>query len=326
MIDVIKKVTLGGFPQKIHIKGNDEKNPVILFLHGGPGITNRAGVMQKHAGLRRDFTLVAWDQRGTCGSYKGVDVSTLTLDRLVEDAKELVEYLCKELKKEKIFIVGGSFGTELGTFLAYRYPEKIAAYLGFGQVVNGVKNEELSWNFTMEQAVKAGDEKSVEKLKECGPPVKGQYKGGFKGLMTQRKILQKYRGSSVKGGGFFKSAVLPRLDLREYTYGDIYGSLKGYKVVLSAMWESVTDYDFVSQCNKFSVPYYIFQGRHDMNTPSELIEEFYNAVDAPDKDLVWFENSAHGPFSEEADKFERLMTEKFLKIAKEEAEKEKVGS
>jgi pimeloyl-ACP methyl ester carboxylesterase len=316
MIDKIKKVVLGGFPQKIHIKGDDEKNPVILFLHGGPGLTDRAGIMQHHADLRRNFTLAAWDQRGTCGSYKGLDVSTLTVDRLVEDAKELVDYLCDTLKREKIFIVGGSWGTELGTFLVYRYPEKIAAYLGQGQVVNGVKNEELSYNFALEQAEKAGDTKSVELLKKCGPPVNGQYNGGFEGLMTQRKILQKYQktGGSEKKGGFFTTTVLPRLDLREYTYGDIYGSIKGYKKVLSAMWPTVTDYDFVAQCNKFEIPYYIFQGRHDKNTPSDLIEEFYNVIDAPDKDLIWFENSAHSPMKEEPEKFKSLMVEKFLKI------------
>jgi pimeloyl-ACP methyl ester carboxylesterase len=314
MIDTIKKVVLGGFPQKIHIKGDDEKNPVILFLHGGPGMTNRASVMQKHADLRRAFTLVAWDQRGTCGSYKGLDPATLTVDRLVEDAKELVDELCASLNRKKIFIVGGSWGTELGTFLVYRYPQKIAAYLGQGQVVDGVKNEELSYNFTLEQAEKAGDEKSVELLKKCGPPAKGQYKGGLDGLMTQRKILQKYGGSSAKKESFFKTAVLPFLDLREYTYGDIYGSLKGYKKVLSAMWGTVTDYNFIEQCNKFEVPYYIFQGRLDKNTPSELVEEFYKVIDAPDKDLVWFENSAHGPMREEPDKFKSLMVEKFLKI------------
>jgi pimeloyl-ACP methyl ester carboxylesterase len=316
MIDKIKKVVLGGFPQKIHIKGDDEKNPVILFLHGGPGMTDRAGVMQKHADLRRNFTLAAWDQRGTCGSYKGLDVSTLTVDRLVEDAKELVDYLCKELKREKIFIVGRSWGTELGTFLAYRYPEKIAAYLGQGQVVNGVKNEELSYNFVLEQAEKAGDEKSVALLKKCGPPVNGQYNGGFKGLTTQRKILQKYQktGGSEKKGGVFTTTVLPRLDLREYTYGDIWGSIRGYKKVLSAMWPTVTDYDFVKECNKFETPYYIFQGRHDKNTPSDLVEEFYNVIDAPDKDLIWFENSAHSPMKEEPEKCKSLMVEKFSKI------------
>ncbi|MDR1905836.1 MAG: alpha/beta hydrolase, partial [Clostridiales bacterium] len=124
MIDIIEKVVLGEHPQKIHIKGANVKNPVLLFLHGGPGIPNRSGVIDKHADLCDDFIVVAWDQRGTGGSYKGVDKSTLTVDRLVEDARELVEFLCKRFDKKKVFICGGSFGTELGTFLAYRYPER----------------------------------------------------------------------------------------------------------------------------------------------------------------------------------------------------------
>ena len=82
------------------------------------------------------------------------------------------------------------------------------------------------------------------------------------------------------------------------------------------MWPTIVQYDFLT-CGPFKMPYYIFQGRKDNNTPSALIQEYYDAIVAPDKDLVWFENSAHGPLGEEPAKFKKLMREKFLKIAKE---------
>ena len=94
MVDRKCKVTLGGLPQKIHIRG-DETKPVLLFLHGGPGVCNRHTVMTVHADLQKDFLVVAWDQRGSGGSYKGAAVETLTIDRLVDDAHELVLWLCK---------------------------------------------------------------------------------------------------------------------------------------------------------------------------------------------------------------------------------------
>ena len=77
-------------------------------------------------------------------------------------------------------------------------------------------------------------------------------------------------------------------------------------------------YDFVKDCGPFQMPYYIFQGRRDNNTPASLVQAYYDSIEAPDKDLVWFENSAHGPLGEEPEKFKGLMREKFLKIAKEE--------
>ena len=108
-------------PQKIHVKG-DETKPVLLFLHGGPGVCNRHTVMTVHADLQKDFLVVAWDQRGSGGSYRGAAVETLTIDRLVDDAHELVLWLCREYGRKKVYLLGGSWGSELGTWLAYRYP------------------------------------------------------------------------------------------------------------------------------------------------------------------------------------------------------------
>ena len=161
MTEIKTKIELGGFPQKIHIKTMDESLPVLLFLHGGPGVCNRHTIFADHGDLMDTFTVATWDQRGSGGSYKGVDVSTLTVDRLVEDANELVLWLCERFKKDKIFVIGGSWGSELGTYLSKRHPEHIAAFVGFGQVVDGAKNEQLSWEFCMEEAEKAGDSKSI---------------------------------------------------------------------------------------------------------------------------------------------------------------------
>lgn len=314
MMDIKEKVRLGDFPQTIHIIGEDERNPVILVLHGGPGISNRDSVVNHYRWLMDAYTLVAWDQRGTGGSYKGLDPGTLTLDRMIEDAHELVLYLCRKLGKEKIVILGGSWGTELGTFLCHRHPEHIGAYIGFGQVVDGVRNEELSYAFSMEQAEKAGDEKSVNILKKVGPPVKGQYKPCLKGMLAQRMIMKKYGGHSTKKGGYWKNTVKPLLLSREFSISDKWGLIRGYKVVLNTLWPQITDYNFATMCNTFECPYYIFQGRLDRNTPSALVQDFYDCIKAPDKDLVWFENSAHGPISEEPEKFNRMLREKLSKL------------
>lgn len=202
----------------------------------------------------------------------------LTLDQFVDDARDLAKWLCEKYARKKIFICGGSWGSELGTFLAFRYPEYIGAYVGYGQVVNGPLNEEISYRFSMEKAAAADDQKSVGILEKYGPPENGQYKEGLTGLLAQRRIMKKYGGHSMKKGGYFKTTVLPILFSGEYTAGDIYGTLKGYSLVLSAMWPLIMSYDFVKDCNTFEMPYYIFQGRHDNNTPSALVQGFYDAI------------------------------------------------
>ena len=318
-IDIKKRLVLGGVEQAVHVWGTKKENPVVLFLHGGPGVPNRHGMARVHMDLTDDFTIVAWDQRGTGGSYFGCDPESLTLDQLIADCAQLIDWLCETLAKKKIFLLGASWGTELGTFVCQRHSEKIAGYIGYGQVVNGIENENVSYAFALEEAKKAGNAEDIAELERIGPPVDGQYKPVFEGLMTQRKIMKKYGGHSTKKGGYFSGTVIPILTSSELSLRDKYGTAKGYKVCLSRMWPTIVHYDFVKDCGPFQMPYYIFQGRLDRNTPASLVQEFYDAIEAPDKDLVWFEHSAHGPMGEEPEKFKGLMREKFLKIAKESA-------
>jgi pimeloyl-ACP methyl ester carboxylesterase len=312
VFDIIQKINLGSFPQKIHIRGEKETNPVLLILHGGPGIPNRSSFFKHHSDLCEFFTVAAWDQRGTGGSYRGIDKNTLTVERLVIDARELVEYLCERFCQQKIFLLCGSWGTQLGTILAYRYPEHIAAYAGLGQTVNGCENERISYEFALKKASEADDSKSVALLQKYGPPVNGQYKEGLKGLLAQRRVMKKYGGNSTKKGGWFKTLGIPILFSKEYTLGDKIGIIKGYKLVLSTMWPLLTDYDFIAECADFQMPYFIFQGRLDNNTPSALVSDFYDRITAPQKDLVWFEKSAHSPLGEEPELFKRILKQKFL--------------
>lgn len=320
MIDKKMMVTLGGLPQKIHIKGNNEKNPILLFLHGGPGVCNRHTVMTTHADLCRYFTLVAWDQRGSGGSYRGAAVETLTVDRLVEDAHELVLWLCREFGRDKLFIIGGSWGSELGTLLAYRYPEHLAAYVGFGQVVNGAKNEELSYRFALEAARKAGDAKSIVILEKVGPPVQGVYKGGFDGMMAQRRVMMKYGGysQSRKKRSYFRSTVLPMVFSGEYSLSDLIGVAKGYKYVLTAMWPQVGATDLQRDCPRFEIPYFIFDGRLDQNTPAALVQDYFDGLTAPVKELIWFEHSGHNPMTDEPERFKALLVDRLTAIAQKE--------
>lgn len=317
-IDRKGRVPLGGLLQTIHIWGTRPENPVLLILHGGPGVPNRHSIAKRHLDLTDDFTLAAWDQRGTGGSYFGCDPVTLTLEQLIADCAELIEYLCKVMDKQKVFLLGGSWGTELGTFVCQRVPERVAGYVGYGQVVDGVLNEERSYAYTLRQAEKAGDRKALEALRRVGPPSKGQYVPVFEGLMTQRKWLAQYGGHSVKRQGYFKGTVLPILLSPELSLREKYGTAKGYKLCLSHMWPSIVRYDFLREGHTFQMPYYIFQGRMDNTTPSELIQDYYDAIQAPDKDLIWFEHSAHGPLGEEPERFKRCLREKLLPIWKRE--------
>jgi len=316
------KVPLGGLPQKVHIRTRDEALPVLLFLHGGPGVVNRHSIMKNHCDLLDTFTIAAWDQRGSGGSY-GAARETLTVRQLTDDAAELTEWLCARFKKDKIFIIGGSWGSELGTHLAYRYPAKIAAYVGFGQVVDGSKSEEISYQFALDAARKAGNEKDVKILESLGPPKNGVYKNGFDGLMIQRRVMMKYGGYSPdkKKRGMFSSFIKPILFSGEYSLGDIIGAVKGYRYVLKAMWDEVASINLANACPRFEMPYFIFDGRLDFNTPASLVEGYFNTIEAPVKELIWFEKSGHNPMGDEPELFKAALRAKLISVVKNEREK-----
>ena len=311
-IDEIKRVSLNGLRQKIHILGRWAAAPVLLFLHGGPGITNRHSIIHNHRELAEHFIIVAWDQRGTGGSYFGAKPAAMTVGTFLKDLHELALYLVSTLDKQKIYIIGGSWGTELGILMAREHPELVEAYIGYGQVVNGFLNEQLAFDFVFEKAMEAGDRKALRTLSLIGPPQNGCYKPVYKGLLKHRALLSRYGGSSVKKTSLWEGTVKPILLSREYTLKDKAGILLGHKYTLSVMWEDVVRYDYIKEAAKLRVPVFIFQGRLDRNTPSSLVAQYYEVLEAPHKELVWFENSAHNPLNDEKERFHKLLIEKLL--------------
>ena len=313
MIDTKKSIMLNNHVHKCHWRTADRTLPILISLHGGPGIPNRHSMFTNHRELCNFFTVVAYDQRGCGGSYYNCNPKTLTLDTYIEDLHALVQYFTKLFDQDKVILLGGSWGTELGTIYAHKYPEYVRAYVGYGQVVDGFLNEEHSYNYVYEKIKESNNSEDLKELEKVGPPVKGCYKPVYQGLRKQRDLLSKYGGHSMEKTTIFESLVKPVFLSGEYSIKDIYGFIKGVKFTLENSWPSIVNYNFMEDTYKFDVPIYIFQGRHDYTTPSTLIKDYYDKIEAPDKRLIWFENSAHGPLSEEKEKFYEYLFKYVLK-------------
>jgi len=172
-IDEAKYVELGGIEQWITIRGEDRKNPVLLLLHGGPGdATNPWG----YAGFRswlKHFTVVQWDQRGagrTLGRNGPSLAPTITIERMAQDGVELAELLRKSLQKDKIVLVGHSWGSTLGVFMVKARPELFHAFVGTGHVADPAKNYAVAYDELRQKAERVGNERAIRELKEVGPP------------------------------------------------------------------------------------------------------------------------------------------------------------
>lgn len=313
-IACLERVMLGGVAQGLLIRGLSVANPVLLYLHGGPG-TSELGMVRAHniPVLEKHFTVVVWDQRGAGMSYAAREPeSGMSVEQFIADAHELTLLLCRRFQQPKIYLVGHSWGSALGALTVHRYPDLYHAYVGVGQVVDMREGERISYAWTLAQAEQAGDARSVAHLKTIGPP---PYLGKFRSkLMAQRRILGKY-GGEVHGNprGGMSTLLRGLIGSCEYSWPDRINVFRGIFANMRLMWPNILDINLMTQVQELKVPVYFLLGCHDYEAPSVLAEQYFQVLKAPQKTLIWFERSAHFVNTEEADSFNRFFVDRLLR-------------
>lgn len=315
LIDTAEKISINNNDYYLRFRSQNSSNPVVLFLHGGCGAADRPFIMKWNSQLADDATIVAWDQRGAGLAYnrKTAKTEVLTKDLYINDLHNVVQYLKKRFNKDKIIIVGHSFGSQLGVWYIQKHPENVESYVGIGQVVDAVRNEEISFEFTLNEAKKRNDKRAIRVLEKIGPPVNGFYKDDK--MLLQRNYLNKMGG--ILYGKYGNSVIntLPKIPcmFKEYSFGTMlkYVSANEYCLSQPLGQEKV---DFLNEVKSLNVPIYLFMGKYDYNTVSELAREWFDNLDAPHKEFFEFEKSGHTPQWEEAEKFNDLFKRYVLKV------------
>ncbi len=315
-ISSLEEISLGDLKQWIFIRGMDIRNPVLIFLHGGPGapLLGMSSSRKLDAELIKYFTVVHWDQRGAGKSYNSkIPIKTMTFDILVEDCNELIDYIQNRFDTQKVFIVGHSGGSVIGIKTACKYPEKIHAYVGVGQIINDFEQQKLSYNYIVEKAEKSGDIKKQIAIKTLGSPP----------YNTPEKLNKKDGYIFQYGGVIYDNKIklmgvhmLSFLTSPEYSLSEGFATFmnKGFKFTSRAMWDEMRSIDITKEIKSIKVPIYFFEGKYDMATPTALVEKFYSSLDAEKgKKLIIFEKSAHLPIIEEKEKYQELLINLVLK-------------
>lgn len=302
LIDTSEFVSVRGDRQNIRIRAAKEGLPVLLFLHGGPGVCDRHFVLKNQSRLAQEYTMVCWDQRGSGKSYtKNIEKQELSVQTYVDDAEALIDLLRERFHTEKVIVAAHSWGTVIGTLLARRCPEKIAAYVAQGMFIDGSENELESYRFCVREAERLGDKKAMKALSGISP-VNGLYPSD-KAMMTQRNYLSKFGGGTYKKReGMLRSLLLPLLKTPEYTLADVVKYAKGGLYLSKKLWNDVVSVSFLDVTH-LSVPVIVTQGEHDYNTPTKIASAWFDRLDAPFKKWVSFAESAHSPIFEEPEKW-----------------------
>ncbi|MEE8592852.1 MAG: alpha/beta fold hydrolase, partial [Candidatus Bipolaricaulota bacterium] len=310
IIAVIETVTLGGFEQTIAIRGADIRMPVLLFLHGGPGVPSSpwATWNNVHADLEKNFVFVHWDQRGAGKSYSDdLTAADMHMDDFVSDTLELTDILRERFNQDKIFLWGHSWGTGLGfeTLRANSEP-----YYAF--IASAVRPD---WNSTMEMgyekvlglAYRAQDAEAIQALESIQPFDSFNLEHlGMRGQFLSQYLVGDFHTAGLEDAWleYVFSDSSP-----EYPASTIEQTMAGMEFTDRTIGLEVmtSDYDLYVDFPVSTIPVYFLHGRYDYQCPGELAEIYYSALRAPMKDFVWFEDSAHDVYYDEPDRFNQEM-------------------
>jgi pimeloyl-ACP methyl ester carboxylesterase len=310
-VEVRETVKLGGIPQWITVRGKDLNNPLLLYVHGGPGDAIMGVSWSFQRPWEDYFTVVEWDQRASGKTYASNDWQTvqptMKIDRFVSDAEELVQFLRTKYHKRKIVLLGHSWGTVIATELAQRHPEWFSVYVGTGQVVDTRQSERLGYEETLKEAQAAHNTGAVQDLKALAPYPGTSGPISFDKTMKERKWLVHYGGYTWRNTNDHYEDLM-RLS-PDYTDADVKGYEKGDEKSPRAIWDEFSEVNFWKR-NVFRCPVVLLQGSHDLNVSHELVARWYATLQAPEKKLVWFPNSSHMTMMEEPGRFfYHLMTD-----------------
>ena len=294
---------LGGLDQWVMTRGESLTNPPLILLHGGPGFPETHFFRHFNAPLEQTFTVVHWEQRGSGKSFDSkISRSSMTVEQFIADLDELVEAVRKRVGKKKVAIFGHSWGSALGVLYAARFPEKVAAYVGSGQIGNWPAGESASYAFVLAEAQRRNDRKALKQLRAIGPPPHTA-----KSLWTQRTWLSRLEGHLRAKTLWSLGRIV--LGGPERSIFDLPNLLRGFRFSLDAMWAEVSRMNLMNVVPGLRMPVFFFLGRRDHWVPSETSVAYFDALVAPSKRLVWFNESGHEPFVDEAAKFNASMVE-----------------
>ncbi|HLZ84963.1 MAG TPA: alpha/beta hydrolase [Caulobacteraceae bacterium] len=295
---------IGGVDQWVMIRGRSVDNPWLVILHGGPGSSETALFRAFNAVLEETFCVVYWDQRGAGRSYrKDIPEPSMTVERFVDDLDELIDRLLARFEARRVVLLGHSWGSALGVLYASRYPAKVAAYVGVGQVADMAASEAASYAFVLARAQERGRRRAVRRLLAIGPPPH-----------TLEQIGVQRRWLMAMGGVLGPRLSLAKLAWRgltspEASPWDLVRMVQGSGFSLRLLWPELLAANLPRDVSRLEMPVFFLLGRLDMQVVSAVGAAYFEALEAPHKALVWFENSGHMVPFEDPDLFNRVMVD-----------------
>ncbi|MDD5361058.1 MAG: alpha/beta hydrolase [Ignavibacteria bacterium] len=309
-------VNIGGVKQGMFIRGKDLKNPVLLYIHGGPAFPNYFLIEKYSPGLEENFTVCYWEQRGGGLSYgPEVTLESMNFEQLTSDAIEVTNYLRERFGKEKIFMMAHSGGTPFAIMTAARAPQLYYAYIGMAQITRQAESEKIAYKYMLEQYTANGNEKAVDELKKysvldsdnCIVPF-------YKSLTRDESMHELGIGTMRNMRSVFKGVFIPVWTCKAYTLREKiniwiskFSFIKKTKLI-----DELFATDIPAGIPKLEIPVYFFSGKYDLTVNHDLSKAYLEKLQAPLKGFYTFSESAHSPIYEEPQRMKEIMVNDVL--------------
>lgn len=301
----VSRPIIGGVPQAVLTSPDEPQKPLLLVVHGGPG-EPMTPFTDSLSGLEKRFVVCLWEQRGAGMSYVGKGDNP-SIDQYSSDAVEVTQLLLKQYGRQKLLIMGFSWGTLVGLMAAAKAPQLFTAFIGVGQLADQRASEREAFEYALENARKAQDQKAVDFMQKSGPPPY-EGKGAMKLLMQERTILRKYSDNPAEGGASFTDYFRKIFSCPYYTLRDKINFVRGMNSGVE-LFNEILKLDVHQAVPALQIPIYVMQGQHDMQTRPAQAQKLIEQISAPKKKLFLFEKAGHSPMhDDEAAFFKQLDT------------------
>lgn len=309
-------IAIGRIEQWVTIRGASCANPVVLFLHGGPGNPLSPYADAIYGEWEKAFTLVQWDQRGagrTFGRNPDTTRSSLTIARMTQDGIDLAEQLAARLGKRKIILTGGSWGSVLGVHMAKSRPDLFHAYVGVAQLVSYKRNQLASYRAIRDAARKAGDDATFAAIEKLGPPPWSNPRNP--GILRRATRAYEAKTSTPAPRSWWVPSADYATPERQAAYeaGEEYSYLQFVGLNGDGMFSVV---DLPRLGTTFDVPIILLQGSEDLVTVPEVAKDYFDTIEAPHKEYVLVPRAGHDPNKAMVDAMYKVLAERIRPLAK----------
>lgn len=307
------RVPINGVDQGIFLQVRDPGSPVLLFLHGGPGMPEFWLTRRHPTRLHEAFTVAWWEQRGAGLSYRpDIPPESMTVERFIEDTIAVARYLCQRFGVEKVHLMAHSWGSFIGLQAAARAPELFHSYIGMAQATHQIASEQEAYSFMLEAYRERGDHRMVRRLERS--PVTGAIPlpRGYE-ILRDSAMHRLGVGTTRDMRSVVTGIFLPSLASPDYTPTQRVDLWRGRRFSRRfGLWDQMLATDLTTVITRLEVPARFLHGRHDRTVSYALAKAYAGQLVAPKVGFYTFDRSAHSPAFEEPDRTLQILTEDVL--------------